>query len=98
MKQTITKSQFHDAFEAIRPDNFSYNGLDALFEYLEAYEEGTGEEMELDVIAICCDFTEYGSLKEFNEDNGSDLTSENLEESTDVISVGNGDEIIVQAF
>jgi predicted ArsR family transcriptional regulator len=58
MKQTINVYQFRDAFRAIRPNNFSYEGLGVLFEYLEQYEEDTGEEMELDVIAICCDFSE----------------------------------------
>jgi hypothetical protein len=32
------------------------NGLSMLWDYLEDYENDTGEEMELDVIALCCDF------------------------------------------
>ena len=65
MKQTINFSQFTDAFKAIRPDNFSYAGLKTLFEYLEQYEEeDTGEEVELDVIALCCEYTEYESIVE----------------------------------
>lgn len=58
MKQTIGLSEFQSAFEQCRPDNFSYEGLAALFEYLEQWEADTGEELELDVIAICCDFSE----------------------------------------
>lgn len=58
MKQTVTESMFRDAFNAIRPDNFSYEGLGHLYEYFMEYEESTGEELELDVIAICCDFNE----------------------------------------
>lgn len=59
MKQTITKSMFRDAFQAAnRGENFSYEGLGHIFDYLEEYEESTGEELELDVIAICCDFNE----------------------------------------
>jgi hypothetical protein len=42
-------------------DAFSYEGLGALFEYLTEYEEDTGAELELDVVAICCDFDEYAS-------------------------------------
>ena len=42
-----------------RRENFSYNGLKALYEYFEQYEEDTGAEIELDVIAICCEYTEY---------------------------------------
>lgn len=58
MKQTVNFGTFQQAFEAIRPDNFSYEGLTALFDYLEQYEQDCGEELELDVIAICCDFAE----------------------------------------
>ena len=27
----------------------------------------TGEEIELDVIALCCEYAEYDSLKEYND-------------------------------
>ena len=58
MKTTVSLSAFRDAFRAVRPNNFSYEGLEVLFEYIEEYEQDTGEELELDVIAICCDFSE----------------------------------------
>jgi hypothetical protein len=58
MKTTVYFSEFRDHFHEIRPDNFSYQGLRILFDYLEEFEESTGEEVEFDVIAICCDFSE----------------------------------------
>lgn len=58
MKQTVNFYDFCRAFESIRPDNFSDSGLSALFDYLEQYEEDVGEDLELDVIALCCDFSE----------------------------------------
>ena len=58
MKQTINESQFKDAFQALRPEHFSYEALSLLLEHLENYEQETGEELEFDVIAICCDFSE----------------------------------------
>jgi hypothetical protein len=59
MKTTVNESQFRDAFMRYgRKDNFSYQGLSVLWEYFEEYEESTGEEIELDVIAICCEFDE----------------------------------------
>ena len=58
MKTTVYLNEFRDAFQKIRPDNFSYEGLGALFEYLEECERDTGENYELDVIALCCDFSE----------------------------------------
>jgi hypothetical protein len=58
MKTTVNFSEFRDSFQEIRPDNFSYDGQKILFNYFEEFEEDTGEEFELDVIAICCDFSE----------------------------------------
>lgn len=58
MKQTVNFSTFQMAFESIRPNNFSYEGLTQLFYYFESYEDDTNEELELDVIAICCEYEE----------------------------------------
>lgn len=58
MKTTVSLHDFRDAFRRIRPNNFSYEGLGVLFEYLEDLETDSGNEIELDVIAICCDFSE----------------------------------------
>lgn len=59
MKTSINKYDFRDAFKAAgRENNFSYDGLGVLFDYFEEYEESTGEEIELDVIAICCEYDE----------------------------------------
>ena len=64
MKQTINSSQFHDAFHKIgRGNQFSYEALDVLFNYLEQFEEDTGEEIELDVIALCCEYSESDPLQ-----------------------------------
>jgi hypothetical protein len=57
MKTTITKSAFIDAFRAMdRFDQFGHEALGLLFDYFEQLEADIGEEMELDVIAICCEY------------------------------------------
>lgn len=58
MKQTVNLYTFRQAFLDVHPDNFSLVALDALYDYLTELENDCGEEMELDVIAICCDFSE----------------------------------------
>jgi len=59
MKTTVSKYDFERAFvTADRKENFSYEGLAVLFDYLEELEVSTGEELELDVIALCCEYTE----------------------------------------
>jgi len=100
MKQTINEYQFRDAFMAIRPDNFSYEGLTALYGYLEQYEEDTGEEIELDVIAICCDFTESTPSEirqNYSIDKNIDLI-EYLADRTTVIEIDGSDNLIYLAF
>jgi hypothetical protein len=58
MKTTVYFSEFCDYFHKIRPDNFSYQGLRVLFAHFEEIEDSCGEESELDVIGICCEFSE----------------------------------------
>lgn len=72
MKTTVSLHQFRNDFRAVRPDNFSYEGLEVLFDYLEEYEESTGSEIEFDVIALCCDYSE-GTHEEIADDYGIDL-------------------------
>ena len=68
MKQTINFYDFQKAFQELRPNSFTYEGLRALFEYLEDLEDSTGEEIEFDVIVLCCDFIEYESEEEYHKD------------------------------
>jgi hypothetical protein len=63
MYKEINQCDFIDTFQKSETykNNFSYDGLVALFEYFEQYEESTGERIELDVVAICCEYSEYSS-------------------------------------
>ena len=99
MKQSINMYGFERAFKNMgRGEQFSYNGLKALFEYLEEYEEGTGEEVELDVIAFCCEYAEYETLKEFQADYGEKYESiEDISNETTLITI-NDESFIVQQF
>ena len=58
MYQSVTEHDFREAFRSIRPDNFSHEALGLLYEWFENYEEQTDKPFELDVIAVCCDFSE----------------------------------------
>ena len=84
MKKTINQYDFAEAFRiAGREEQFSWRALNALFDYLEEYEEYvTGEESELDVVALCCEWCEYASCIEaarqydWTPDNEYDETNE----------------------
>jgi hypothetical protein len=105
MKQSINEYQFRDAFHKMgRGEQFSYDGLTALYNYLEQYEDDIGEEIELDVIALCCDFTEYDSLEEFQADYGrgfSDIDKRfkySIEDTTTMIPIEGTNSFIIQQF
>jgi hypothetical protein len=67
MKQTVNIYTFREAFNRMgRGDNFSYDGLELLFDYLTELEH-CEEEYELDVIALCCDFAEDDALEVAND-------------------------------
>ena len=86
MKEYITESTFIDAFKQsdTRKNQFSYEGLKALFEYFEEYEDSTGEELEFDMIGICCEYTEYDEFTEFLEDYEDYSKEHNIKEIDDI--------------
>lgn len=56
MKKTLTAYDLQDAFRAAGRDYYTFEGLEALLDFYNEIDE----DAELDVIAICCDCTEYG--------------------------------------
>ena len=62
-----------------RQDQFSREGLSYIYDLLEELSLGTGEDIPLDVISICCDFTEYRDKEEAFQEHGV----ESLEELRD---------------
>ena len=109
MKQTVNFSDFVDAFRAYdRYDQFGYQALMVIFEYLEEMENSTGQELELDVVAICCDYAtdNWEAIAENysidldgldDEEEKQEAVIEYLNENT--IVLGQTDcEIVYQAF
>jgi hypothetical protein len=82
-----------------REDQFSYKGLISLFDYFEMLEEDTDQKIEFDVIAICCEYSEYDSLKDFQNDYGDEYKSlEDIEDNTSLIKIEDTEGFIVQQF
>ena len=82
MKNTVNRHQFITAFDlANRSDSFSYQGRAALFDFFEELEEDIGEEIELDVIAVCCDFSEYDSPREAASEYGWEAPAQEEDET-----------------
>ena len=65
MKTNVSEYDFRDAFlSSSRKDNFSYEGLTALYDYFIELEESCDMDIEFDMIAICCEYTEYETAHE----------------------------------
>lgn len=68
MKMTVNRSMFIREFALMnREDQFSHAALGALFAWIEEREAELGEEHELDVVALCCEWTEYDDVIEAAE-------------------------------
>jgi hypothetical protein len=63
MKMTLSTNQVADALKSDQYAAWSYCGAITLASYLEELEQETGEELELDVVAIHCDYSEYESAE-----------------------------------
>ena len=104
MKQTMTKGAFIDAFlkNDTYKSNFSIDGLIALYEYFEEYEQETGEEINFD-------YSEYSSLEEYNSDYSKEYKNiDEIENDTflipilkvnyDSLKMENSDKFIIQQY
>lgn len=108
MKQSINLYQFRESFRLHERENFSYEALGYLFDWLEQYEADTGEEMELDVIGLCCDFSESSidniienyslNVTGLNEEEKHAYVSDYLHEETVVIAETGGNNYLYQQF
>ena len=100
MKTTINRFEFAGWFAEHRPNAFSPIGRLELFEMLEDYEEGTGEEIEFDPIALCCEYTEYENMEDFWTvyDKEDYPDEESIMNATFYWAFENGDSFIIQQF
>lgn len=87
MKQNIGFSKFCDAFSDTYKNNFTYAGKRALFDYLEQLEEDMGEEIELDTVALCCEYSEYESAWDAMEEYQPDDMPVEGEEGDDLVEI-----------
>ena len=98
MKQTIDLHQFERGFN-IRPDNFTYVGIQALFEYFGDLENDLDEQIEFDPIAICCEYTEYTDIGEFQDQYGDEYGDlDQIADYTQVIQINSGPGFIIADF
>ena len=89
MKLALNIEQAMHQISRDRLSQFGYDGWRALFEYMEALEDAIGEEIELDIIALCCDYIRFDGVEDYNEQYGTSYTStDDIEEA--VVFLDNG--------
>jgi len=95
MKKHINFYDFAESFYRMKRYNFSYEGLEALFNYFEDLEDSLEIEIEFDVIGICCNYTEYENLDEFKKDFTDEkfIDLESIQNETNVICIDSEEEI-----
>jgi len=100
MTQSVNQFDFIDAFKKMgRSNQFTRLGLFALFDYLEQYEDDTGLQLELDVIALCCEYTEYENIAEYNAQYGHAFTTQNeIADYTAIIPIEGTEAFIIQNY
>jgi len=98
-------SQFREQFQrAGRKDQFSYEALGLLFDYFEEL----APDMALDVIAVCCEYSESTPLEilkdygiELNEEEKEDAIPaviEYLENHTSIVGITDSGSIVYAQF
>ncbi len=110
MMEYVLEHEFVNRFAIMdRKENFSVEGRQALFAYFEQLEEDTGEEIQFDCIAICCEYNEYVDIQDFRQQQegykgtyedyeGQFTDMEAIEECTQVIRIEGSERFITQVF
>ena len=91
MIETVTRTRFINWFRQSNTykNQFSFEAQFALYDYFEELELGTGEQLQYDPIAICCDYTEYENIEEYNENYQPVENLDQIRELTTVIEITN---------
>ena len=79
-------------------NNFSYEGANALQEYIDELSEDINDPIEFDPIAWCCAYSEYDDLDAIIKAYDDINNEEDLLNATTVIPVDGTSRIIIEDF
>lgn len=78
-----------------RGEQFSREAFAALYAYLDELSDDIGEDIHLDVIGICCEWSEYDSVEEACAEYGENFeTLDDLSDHTHVLMLDSGGVVI----
>ena len=101
MYTIVTEGNFRNTFlTSDYKNNFSYDGLNALYGYFEELEADLNEPIEFDLIAIAGEYSELtiDELRDNYSINKDINVIEYLQERTQVIEIENSDRVIIQDY
>ena len=103
MIQTLRLSDFTNAFRnSDRADQFSYEALELIFEYIEDYERDTGEKVEFDMIGLSCEWAEEdaATLAQYYDFDSAELDdgAEAMRDATQVAGVTSKGTVVYVQF
>ena len=97
----VTEYSFRNTFlTSDYKNNFSYDGLTALYDYFSELEDELNESIEFDLIAIAGEYSEL-TIDELRDNYSIDKdidVIEYLQENTIVIEIENSDRVIIQDY
>ena len=105
--KTINSTAFSDWIEQSNDykNNFTYEGANALQQYLKELSDDIGENIDFDPVAWCCEYSEYASVEAAYLGCTDDIVVrskkkmlEYLEGRTTVIKIDNSKRIILGDF
>lgn len=87
MIKTISFYDFQDAFNESDSykNHFTYDAQKALFDYIENVEQETETPIELDIVGLACDYSEYPDLTTLQKEYDNIESFDDLEQHTTVI-------------
>lgn len=83
IEKISSSNLYHIACRMGRGDSFGYNGWRAIGEYLEELSDGIGEDIEVDIVGICCEYSMADNAQEVFDQYDTDIDSEEWEEMDD---------------
>ena len=101
MYTIVTEDNFRNTFlTSDYKNNFSYDGLTALYDYFSELEDELNESIEFDLIAIAGEYSEL-TIEELRDNysiNKDIDVIKYLQENTIVIEIENSDSVIIQDY
>jgi hypothetical protein len=92
----ITRNLSNDEYASWHKD---YQACKAIAEYLEQLAEDTGEAIELDTVAIRCEYSMIESIEDFNEQYEKQCrTLDDVRDYTTVIEIPDSEAFIIGDF